>query len=414
MVGVELIPKAGVSQAVEALIARRPSFKEYLKWFGDQNQKTPKIPPTPSNQAVDQGAEAANVMAAAVGPSVTMGETSMWGMVEEAGGVDPDILASIVMPDPKIEVMREKLQAAAPTVGETTPAASSAPAEDPSTTGAKSPPATLGVRVDKETGLAVSELKFGKKSRNICRSMDKSEAAYCIAVAVSSFDGYVSDVILVDFSGVKEDVMEQYKSDWNVVRLIPGGMWTVIWSQVTVGRAAVFRRFQEVVAEYNRITAADRAVLMVALRPAVWFSDLPESTKDEKAAKNKMASDMIARASMCAAFAPVAKNVKSELLSEILAGTACAVWYFLETNATAEAAAGKGGAAATVLGASSEFASRCKILIEVVFQRASSWEVVVGEVADTVTKDLQGAVLRSLPEGRDARPRRAEVWEEEP
>ncbi|CAI5514056.1 unnamed protein product [Closterium sp. Naga37s-1] len=205
------------------------------------------------------------------------------------------------MPDPEIEVMREKLQAAAPTVGaqQGTPAASSAPAEDPSATGAKSPPATTGevgdgkqkrkgkanhgssketskaatqgrkssgVRVDKEMGLAVSEIKFGKKIRYICRSMDKSEAAYCIAIAVSSFDGYVSDVILAEFSGVKEDVMKQSKSDWDVARLIPGGMWMVMWSR----GANVFRdRFQEVVAEYNRITAADRAALMVALRPAV-------------------------------------------------------------------------------------------------------------------------------------------------
>ncbi|CAI5980567.1 unnamed protein product [Closterium sp. NIES-64] len=353
-----------------------------------------------------------------------------WKRPAGAGGVDPEILASIVMPDPEIKVMREKLKAAAPTVGaqQGTPAASSTLGEDPSATGAKSPSATtgevgdgkqtrkgkakpgpskatskavmqgrkgLGVRVDKETGLATSEMNFGKKSRYICQSMDKSEAAYYIAVTVSSFDGYVSDLILAEFVGVKEDVMEQYKSDWNVVRLISGDMWTIM--------------FQEVVAEYNRITAADRAALMVALRPAVWFGDLPESTKPEKAAKNMVASDMITRALMCAAFAPVAAKVtpipgvESERLSEILAGTACAVWCFSETNASAEAAAGEGGAATTVRGASSEFASRCKSVIEVVLQRASSGEVVVGEVVGMVTKDLQGAVLRSLPEDGDER-----------
>ncbi|CAI5994820.1 unnamed protein product [Closterium sp. NIES-65] len=301
-------------------------------------------PPAPL-YAVDQGAEAANVAAATAGPSGSTMEAAVWRAAEEAGGVDEEILASIVMPDLEIE--------------------------------------------------------FGKKSRYICRSMDKSEAAYCIAVAVSSFDGFVSDVVLEEFGGVKEEVMAQYKADWNVARLIPGGMWMVMWSR----GANVFRdRFQQVVAEYNRITGADRAALLLALRPAVWFGDLPEFTEPEKAAKRKVASDMIARVSMCAAFAPVAAKVTpipgvgSERLSEILAGTAAAVWCFSETNATAEVAAGEGGAAATMRGASNEFASRCRTVIEAVLQRAASRVVVVGEVAETVTKDLQAAVVRSLPE----------------
>ncbi|CAI6007344.1 unnamed protein product [Closterium sp. NIES-65] len=416
---------------------------------GDKQPQAPTDPPSAHNappscdQAVDQGAEAANVAAATAGPSGSTVEAAVWRAAEEAGGVDEEILASIVMPDPEIEVMREKLQAAAPTVGaqQGAPAASTAPAEDHSAAGAKSPPATTGevgdgkqkrkgkdkakggpakvgsskgtskaaaqgrkgsgVRVDPSNGLAVSEMKFGKKSRYICRSMDKSEAAYCIAVAVSSFDGFVSDVVLEEFGGVKEEVMAQYKADWNVARLIPGGMWMVMWSR----GANVFRdRFQQVVAEYNRITGADRAALMLALRPAVWFGDLPESNEPEKAAKKKVASDMIARVSMCAAFAPVAAKVTpipgvgSERLSEILAGTAAAVWCFSETNATAEVAAGEGGAAATMRGASNEFASRCRTVIEAVLQRAASRVVVVGEVAETVTKDLQAAVVRSLPE----------------
>ncbi|CAI6008801.1 unnamed protein product [Closterium sp. NIES-65] len=425
------------------VLTQKPSFDEYLKWLEDQGQKTPVIPPTHSNQAVDQGAEAANVAAATAGPSGSTVEAAVWRAAEEAGGVDEEILASIVMPDPEIEVMREKLQAAAPTVGaqQGAPAASTAPAEDHSAAGAKSPPATTGevgdgkqkrkgkdkakggpakvgsskgtskaaaqgwkgssVRVDPSNGVAVSEMKFGKKRRYICRSMDKSKAAYCIAVTVSSFDGFVSDVVLEEFGGVKEEVMAQYKADWNVARLIPGGMWMVMWSR----GANVFRdRFQQVVAEYNRITGAGRAALMLALRPAVWFGDLPESTEPEKAAKKKVASDMIARVSMCAAFALVAAKVTSipgvgtERLSEILAGTAAAVWCFSETNAMAEVAAGEGGAAATMRGASNEFASRCRTVIEAVLQRAASRVVVVGEVAETVTKDLQAAVVRSLPE----------------
>ncbi|CAI5988629.1 unnamed protein product [Closterium sp. NIES-65] len=295
-------------------------------------------PPAPP-YVVDQGAEAGNVAAATAGPSGSTVEAAVWRAAEEAGGVDKEILASIVMPDPEIEVMREKLQAAAPTVGaqQGAPAASTAPAEDHSAAGAKSPPATTGVRVDPSSWLAVSEMKFGKKSRYICRSMDKSEAAYCIDVAVLSFDGFVSDVVLDEFGGVKEEVMAQYKADWNVARLIPGGMWMVV-------------------VEYNWITGADRAALMLALRPAVWFGDLPESTEPEKAAKNKVASDMIARRPA------------------------------------------KGGAAATVRGASNEFASRCRTVIEAVLQRAASRVVAVGEVAETVTKDLQAAVVRSLPE----------------
>ncbi|CAI5469166.1 unnamed protein product [Closterium sp. Yama58-4] len=367
-------------------------------------QSTPEIPPTPSNQ---QGAEAGHVTAATAGPGSATEEMAMWREEDEAGGVDPDILASIVMPDPEIE--------------------------DPTATGAKSPPATTGevgdgkqkrkgkskadsskgttktdtqgrkgsgVRVDKETRLAVSEMKFGKKSRYICGSIDKTEAAYCIAVAVSSFDGYVSDVILDEFDGVKEDVMKQYRSDWEVARLMPGGMWTVMWSRgVTVFRD----RFQDGVNGYNNITKDGRAALTVALGPAVWFGELPELTDVQKAAKNKMASDMITRAAMCAAFAPVAAKVSPipgvnpERLSEILAGTACAVWCFSETNATAEAAAGEGGAATTVRGASSEFARRCKSIIEVVLQRAPSHQVGEEEVTDMVMKAMKEDVLRSLP-----------------
>ncbi|CAI5991662.1 unnamed protein product [Closterium sp. NIES-64] len=369
------IPTAVESQAVEALVTQKPSFDEYLKWLEDQGQKTPVILPTHNNQAVDQGAEAANVAAATAGPSGSTVEAAVWRVAEEAAGVDEEILASIVMPDPEIEVMLEKLQAAAPTVGaqQGAPAASTAPAEDHSAAGAKSPLATTGVRVDPSNGLAVSEMKFGKKSRYICRSMDKSEAAYCIAVAVSSFDGFVSDVVLDEFGGVKEEVMAQKKK------------------------------------RTEMITGADRAALMLALRPAVWFGDLPKSTELEKAAKNKVASDMIARILMCAAFAPVAAKVTpipgvgSERLSEILAGTAAAVWCFSETNVMAKVVAGEGGAAATVRGASNEFASRCRTVIEAVLQRAASRVVVIEEVAETVTKDLQAAVVRSLPEVREER-----------
>ncbi|CAI5965395.1 unnamed protein product [Closterium sp. NIES-64] len=200
--------------------------------------QTPVIPPTHSNQVSTQGAEAPNVAAATAGPSGSTVEAAVWRAAEEAGGVDEEILASIVMPDPEIEVMREKLQAAAPTVGaqQGAPAASTAPAR-------------------------------------------------------------------------------------TIARLAPN-----------------LPRPQPVVAEYNRITGADRAALMLALCPAVWVGDLPESTEPKKAAKKKVASDMIARVSMCAAFAPVAAKVLpipgvgSERLSEILAvRTAAAVWCFSET-----------------------------------------------------------------------------------
>ncbi|CAI5477061.1 unnamed protein product [Closterium sp. Yama58-4] len=231
--------------------------------------------------------------------------------------------------------------------------------------------------------------------------MDKTEAAYCIAVAISSFDGYVSDVILAEFAGVDAKVMKRYKADWEVARLIPCGMWMLMWSR----GANVFRdRFQEVVNEYNRLTGVDRAALMAALGPALWFRDLPESTDPEKAAKNKMASDMITCAATSATYAPVVAKVSpisgvtSERLSAILAGTACAVWCFSETNATPKQAVGEGGAAATVRGASPAFASRCTSIILAVLRRASSWDVAVGEVAETVTKALHADVVRSLPE----------------
>ncbi|CAI5510853.1 unnamed protein product [Closterium sp. Naga37s-1] len=389
------MPPAPQANLVANLVAHDPTFEEYLKWLAAG--KPAEDPPAPSNQAVDQGAEAGHVAAATAGPGVATEGTALWGTSDLDDGVDPEILAGIVMPDPEIEVMREKLAAAAaPTVEaqQRAPAASSAPAFT-SATGAKSPPAGTGevgdgkqkrkgkakagsskgtanaapqgrkgsgVRVDKDTGLVVAEMKFGRKSRYICRSFDKTEAAYCSAVAVSAFDGYVRDVILDEFAGVEDDVMKEY-------------------------------RLQELVKEYNRLSNG-KAALSVALCPALWLRELLESTKPEKLAKTKMAADMITRAALCAAFAPGAAkvtpvpDVELERLPEILTGTSCAVWCFSETNAT-------------LRGASEEFTHRCKSVIEVVLQRASSRTPSAAEVADTVTKVLQEDVLRSLPEDWD-------------
>ncbi|CAI5953278.1 unnamed protein product [Closterium sp. NIES-65] len=199
-----------------------------------------------------------------------------------------------------------------------------------------------GVCVDKDTVLAVVEMKFGRMNRYICRLIDKTEAGYCNVVAVSVFEGYVSDVILVEFAGAKEDVIKQYRSESDVAQLMPAGIWTVMWSRA----ANAFRdRFQEVAKEYNTISK-DRAALSEALFPALWFYNPSESIEAEKAAKTKMATDMITCAALCAAFAPRAAKVtgvKPERLSGIFAGTACAMWCFSETNATAEAAGGEKG-----------------------------------------------------------------------
>ncbi|CAI5955448.1 unnamed protein product [Closterium sp. NIES-64] len=160
-------------------------------------------------------------------------EAAVWRAVEGAGGVDERILASIVMPDPEIEVMREKIQAAAPTVG----------AQQGCTsridwllrrTIARLAPNPLRP----QPASALTLQRAGRLGDEVWEEEPlhlpvdgQVRGAYCIAVAVSSFDGFVSDVVLDEFGGVKEEVMAQYKADWNVARLIPGGMWMVMWSR---------------------------------------------------------------------------------------------------------------------------------------------------------------------------------------
>ncbi|CAI5471553.1 unnamed protein product [Closterium sp. Yama58-4] len=140
MVGVEAIPAPAASPAVEGLINRKGTWEEYLKWLEDQSG--PEVPPSAArNKAVDPGAETGNATAATAGASVTTTEeAALWGLMEEAGGMDPAILASIVMPDPEVEALKDKVEEAAPTAEarRDTPAASSAPAVGPSATGAKS------------------------------------------------------------------------------------------------------------------------------------------------------------------------------------------------------------------------------------------------------------------------------------
>ncbi|CAI5480523.1 unnamed protein product [Closterium sp. Yama58-4] len=147
--------------------------------------------------------------------------------------------------------------------------------------------------------------------------------------------------------------------------------------------------------------------LMKVLRPAVWFGPVWDPAK-----RKQQLSDIINRASLCAAFGPVAADAVPKTgagtsrLGQAVAASSCAVWCFAETVAEVGKAAGEAKAAALLCKASTDFADTCHDVVIAVLATAVAVarQPVLGEVPCNVTDTLQRDALRKAYKGGDPTP----------
>ncbi|CAI5531137.1 unnamed protein product [Closterium sp. Naga37s-1] len=202
-------------------------------------------------------------------------------------------------------------------------------------------------------------------------------------------------------TGVKAEEMTRWKAEWEEAKVMPKGMWTVMWSR----GATMFRaRFQKVLADFKQKKSSGPP-LMKVLRPAVWFG-----TGWEPAKRKQQLSDIINRACLCAAFGPVAVDAvpktgaDAKRIGQAVAASSCAVWCFAETVAEVGNAAGEAKAAALLCEASTDFADICHDVVVAVLETAVARQPVLGEVSCNVTDALQKDALRKACKGCDPTP----------
>ncbi|CAI6007967.1 unnamed protein product [Closterium sp. NIES-65] len=259
-----------------------------------------------------------------------------------------------------------------------------------------------GIRLDRTSGGGwQGEVNLAGKSRYTGRSDDRMEVAYLNGVATTIFDGHASQVLLAEMTGVKAEEMTRWKAEWEEAKVMPKGMWTVMWSR----GATMFRaRFQKVLADFKQKKSSGPP-LMKVLRPAVWFG-----TGWEPAKRKQQLSDIINRACLCAAFGPVAAdavpktNADAKRIGQAVAASSCAVWCFAETAAEVGNAAGEAKAAALLCEASTDFADTCHDVMVAVLETAVARQPVLGEVSCNVTDALQKDALRKACKGCDPTP----------
>ncbi|CAI6004110.1 unnamed protein product [Closterium sp. NIES-64] len=259
-----------------------------------------------------------------------------------------------------------------------------------------------GIRLDRTSGGGwQGEVNLAGKSRYTGRSDDRMEVAYLNGVATTIFDGHASQLLLAEMTGVKAEEMTRWKAEWEEAKVMPKGMWTVMWSR----GATMFRaRFQKVLANFKQKMSSGPP-LMKVLRPAVWFG-----TGWEPAKRKQQLSDIINRACLCAAFGPVAANAvpktgaDAKRIGQAVATSSCAVWCFAETVAEVNNAAGEAKAAALLCEASTDFADTCHDVVVAVLETAVARQPVLGEVSCNVTDALQKDALRKACKGCDPTP----------
>ncbi|CAI5535000.1 unnamed protein product [Closterium sp. Naga37s-1] len=259
-----------------------------------------------------------------------------------------------------------------------------------------------GIRLDRTSGGEwQGEVNLAGKSRYTGRSDDRMEVAYLNGVATTIFDGHASQVLLAEMTGVKAEEMTRWKAEWEEAKVMPKGMWTVMWSR----GATMFRaRFQKVLADFKQKKSSGPP-LMKVLRPAVWFG-----TGWEPAKRKQQLSDIINRACLCAAFGPVAADAvpktgaDAKRIGQAVAASSCAVWCFAETVAEVGNAAGEAKAAALLCEASTDFADTCHDVVVAVLETAVARQPVLGEVSCNVTDALQKDALRKACKGCDPTP----------
>ncbi|CAI6008804.1 unnamed protein product [Closterium sp. NIES-65] len=259
-----------------------------------------------------------------------------------------------------------------------------------------------GIRQDSTgDGLGwVGEIKVLNHNRYIGKSRVKMELAYLHSIAFMVYDGYVSKVLMDELTGLKDAEMEEWRRVWEEVRILPTGMWTVIWAR---GAYLPRTRFDGILDKYRAYKSSGDAHHN-ALLPAIWFP-VDADTKEGQEKADAAMSALISRVSMCAAYGKVAASVveKTELVAQAWAASASALWCLVENDdASVDDAVREGMAAAMVVGASETTEDVFKKVMKAVIQAEIEREQPLGEVAHNVAPALQSAALQKLYPGRDA------------
>ncbi|CAI5481663.1 unnamed protein product [Closterium sp. Yama58-4] len=238
------------------------------------------------------------------------------------------------------------------------------------------------------------------------------ELAYEHAIAYFVYDGYVSKVLMKELTALKPGELDEWKAVWEEVKILPTGMWTVMWAR---GLCHPRARFDDILGRFRGYAGSGDALHGV-LWPAMWFPII-EDTEEGRAETNANLPAMVNRVSMCAAYGKVAARVafekvdasaegnagektemegaegkadeKEEMGAQALAASACALWCFMSTPASVLGAVGEGKAAAMVAGAGKERGEHFAKVIHAVIDFARNRQAPAGEVAHNVAPELQ-------------------------
>ncbi|CAI5961166.1 unnamed protein product [Closterium sp. NIES-65] len=250
----------------------------------------------------------------------------------------------------------------------------------------------------------VGEIKVHGINRYIGKSSEKMELAYVHSIAFVVYDGFVSKVLMDELTGLDTAELERWGKVWEEVKILPTGMWTVMWDR---GVLLPKTWLNDILDTYHECKSSGDA-LHGALWPAMWFP--VEGVPEEKSAA--MMSAMIGRVSMCVAYGKTVasaskkegdKEEKTAMAAWALVASACAVWCFVENDDTKVAdAVEEGKAAALIAGASNETAKVFETVMAAVLNAEITRDRPLGEVTFNVAPALQSLALQRVYPGGNA------------
>ncbi|CAI5951952.1 unnamed protein product [Closterium sp. NIES-64] len=124
----------------------------------------------------------------------------------------------------------------------------------------------------------VGEIKVHGINRYIGKSREKMELAYVHSIAFVVYDGFVSKVLMDELTGLDTAELERWRKVWEEVKILPTGMWTVMWVR---GVLLPKTQLNDILDKYHECKRSGD-VLHDALWPAMWF--LVEGVPEEKSA----------------------------------------------------------------------------------------------------------------------------------
>ncbi|CAI5481711.1 unnamed protein product [Closterium sp. Yama58-4] len=138
----------------------------------------------------------------------------------------------------------------------------------------------------------VGEIKVHGINRYIGKSREKMELAYVHSIAFVVYDGFVSKVLMNELTVLDSAELERWKEVWEEVRILPTGMWTVMWAR---GTLLPKTRLNEILDKYRHYKTTGDA-LHAALLPAIWYPVDPD-TEEGREKSASMLSALIGRVS---------------------------------------------------------------------------------------------------------------------